>query len=351
MKLKLIPILLFLSCITHVYAQQKMIVISPKQTQQAEKLYNSGLEKYNSKSYSAAIADLQKSIEINQNLKASYLLLAKAQQANKQSEEAVKTLLSYAAKTERVDSMFFLIAKVYFDEADYPQSINFLNRAVSAYTPADDKTIYLRGLSYYYNAQYAEAIADLDKVIAQNEVAVLYNDRATMKKANHDYQGAMADYEQAISLDTNNVEYINNRGVLKYEMEDYDAAIEDFDYVIRLDNQNFNAYNNRGIANAQSLRYEEALADFNKALALHPDVYQVYSNKGYVLYKQKKYEEAIQCFNLALQHNPQYGEAYLHRGNTKELMRNPQGACEDWQKAADLGVEKAKEYINNQCQK
>ena len=93
------------------------------------------------------------------------------------------------------------------------------------------------------------------------------------------------------------------------------------------------------------------MKEFNNIISSNPEVYQVYSNKGYVLYKQKKYEEAIQCFNLALQYNPQYGEAYLHRGNTKELMKNADGACEDWQKAADLGVEKALEYINKQCKK
>ncbi|MBO4738001.1 MAG: tetratricopeptide repeat protein [Bacteroidales bacterium] len=350
MKSKLIPILLFLACMTHGFAQQKMIVISPKETQRAEKLYNSGLEKYKAKSYIAAIADLQKSIEINMNLKASYLLLAKAQQANNQSDEAVKTLLKYADKTDRKDSVYYLIAKVYFDEGQYAQSVDYLDSSVAAYTP-DYKTIYLRSLAYYYTQQYDKALVEMNKVMAQKNQAFLYNDRATIKQAQKDYQGAMADFEKAIALDSNNMEYINNRGLLKMDMEEYEAAIEDFNQVIGMNDKCYQAYNNRGLAQAHLLNYEEALKEFNNIISSNPDFYQVYSNKGYVLYKQKKYEDAIQCFNLALQYNPQYGEAYLHRGNTKELMKNPEGACEDWQKAADLGVEKALEYINNQCRK
>ena len=63
----------------------------------------------------------------------------------------------------------------------------------------------------------------------------------------------------------------------------------------------------------------------------------------------KEYDKAVADFTTAINKNSNYGEAYMHRGNTKEMMRNPEGACQDWAKAAELGVEKAQEYINNQC--
>jgi hypothetical protein len=32
------------------------------------------------------------------------------------------------------------------------------------------------------------------------------------------------------------------------------------------------------------------------------------------------------------------------------MLRNVDGACEDWQKAYDLGMEKGKEYYINNCE-
>ena len=84
MKSKLL-IFILTCCCMGLFAQQ-MIVISPKETQKAEKLYNSGLEKFNKQSYDAAIKDLKESIKTNANLTEAYKLLAKAYQQNNSVE-------------------------------------------------------------------------------------------------------------------------------------------------------------------------------------------------------------------------------------------------------------------------
>ena len=42
-----------------------------------------------------------------------------------------------------------------------------------------------------------------------------------------------------------------------------------------------------------------------------------------------------------------YGYAYLNRGIAKEMLRDNIGACEDWKKATQLGVESAKNYTGD----
>ncbi len=73
------------------------------------------------------------------------------------------------------------------------------------------------------------------------------------------------------------------------------------------------------------------------------------SNRGIAYYKAKQYQEAINDFNTLIERIPSDGINYLHRGNTKEMLRDAEGACQDWEKAAELGVEAAKNYLNNQC--
>ena len=59
---------------------------------------------------------------------------------------------------------------------------------------------------------------------------------------------------------------------------------------------------------------------------------------------------AIDDFTHAIELYPEYGESYLNRGVVKEMQRDVKGACRDWQKASDLGVISAENYINNQCE-
>jgi hypothetical protein len=42
-----------------------------------------------------------------------------------------------------------------------------------------------------------------------------------------------------------------------------------------------------------------------------------------------------------------YGYAYLNRGNAKEMARDEKGSCEDWKKAAQLGVDAANSLIGD----
>ncbi|MDB2651816.1 hypothetical protein N9Y26_00755 [bacterium] len=42
--------------------------------------------------------------------------------------------------------------------------------------------------------------------------------------------------------------------------------------------------------------------------------------------------------------------ALLNRGITREMLRDVDGACQDWQKAYDLGLEKGNEYYINNCE-
>jgi len=48
--------------------------------------------------------------------------------------------------------------------------------------------------------------------------------------------------------------------------------------------------------------------------------------------------------------NSSNGIAYLNRGISKEMLRDVDGACEDWQKASDLGINKGREYYINNCE-
>jgi tetratricopeptide (TPR) repeat protein len=65
----------------------------------------------------------------------------------------------------------------------------------------------------------------------------------------------------------------------------------------------------------------------------------------------EKYDEAVQDCDAAISKDPEYAYAYYNRGIAKEMLRDLDAACADWQKAASMGVDIAAEYKRVTCSK
>ena len=61
----------------------------------------------------------------------------------------------------------------------------------------------------------------------------------------------------------------------------------------------------------------------------------------------KNYKEAVTACDKAIGIDDDYGYAYYNRGLANEMLREETKACQDWQKAAELGIESANTYYNN----
>jgi tetratricopeptide (TPR) repeat protein len=70
-----------------------------------------------------------------------------------------------------------------------------------------------------------------------NSVAELIQ-RGNQYNLNSDYAHAIADFNQAIRLDSNSAPAFYGRAAVYYNMGDYDRAIQDYDQVLRLDPRN-----------------------------------------------------------------------------------------------------------------
>src|SRR5580692_7642391 len=72
--------------------------------------------------------------------------------------------------------------------------------------------------------------------------------KASEKANNKDYEGAIADYDKAIQIDSKNQFSYGNRGEAKNEIGRYADAMNDLDQAILLNPNDTYAYVNRGIS-------------------------------------------------------------------------------------------------------
>ena len=88
--------------------------------------------------------------------------------------------------------------------------------------------------------------------------------------ANCQFARAIADFDQAISLDAQDADTHYNRGLAWYAKGDLRRAIGGFDEALSLNAQIADAYFHRGSALSDRGEHERAIADFDRALAIDP---------------------------------------------------------------------------------
>jgi tetratricopeptide (TPR) repeat protein len=190
--------------------------------------------------------------------------------------------------------------------------------------------------------RYGQVAAALGVVAEQRIAALPVNQKLNAtdyfiagndKYDNGNYQGALADYNQAIALDPKNSLAYYNRGTLKYiKLDDPLEALIDFNQAISLDPKNSLAYTSRGyLGNKYLENVQGALADYNQAIALDPKYSLAYYNRGLLKYEElNDVQGALADLNQAIALNPKYSLAYYNRGLLKYLKNDVREALADF---------------------
>ena len=166
---------------------------------------------------------------------------------------------------------------------------------------------------------------------------------------NGNYTKALLDYETVVRKNPQLAFVLNNIGTTKSKMKDYSGAMAAFNRAISIDSKFHLAYNNRGIVQMHQKRLDDAIKDFEKALEIKPDYSPAASNISGIYFQKEEYQKALEYANKAIQINNRNASAFVNRGLAREMLRNMNGACEDWRKAKELGAELGRKYYSENC--
>ena len=151
-----------------------------------------------------------------------------------------------------------------------------------------------------------ESVAQIEDVYNQiTEIAPdfyeAYNNRALIKVKNKDFDGALSDYNKAISLRNDDASLYSNRGNLKIDMKDFEGAMTDFNQAISI-NPNFaQAYYNRANLKNSTKDYRGAISDLDHAIEINKRYTDAYINRGFAKVKTEDYSGALKDYNAALE--------------------------------------------------
>jgi tetratricopeptide (TPR) repeat protein len=164
--------------------------------------------------------------------------------------------------------------------ADYRRAIELDPKSVPA--TKLESAYHNSGIVRFERGAYDAAVADLSRAIElKPNDQDLYNDRGVAKWNQHDIEGAMSDYNQAIAINPKTAARVyRNRGLVKAAKGDKDGAIADYNQAVELEPQNAAAYNKRGELKRAKGDLEGAIADFTAAIGLDPKLASAYKNRG-----------------------------------------------------------------------
>ncbi len=189
---------------------------------------------------------------------------------------------------------------------------NKLPVPVSSELTADDFFITAQNKSQKGN--YQGAIADYDRALSMNpNFGEVYFRRGLARSLIKDWRGAESDYTQAISIKPGHAEAYLHRGGIRNILNNWQGAKSDFDIVLAFSPNNLAAYIGRGVARCELDDYRGGLQDYNRAIALNSTYAEAYTRRGFAYYKLGNRQGAIDNYIAA-------AELYQKQGKDSEYL-------------------------------
>lgn len=152
----------------------------------------------------------------------------------------------------------------------------------------------------------------------------------------HEFDNAIADYTQALSIKPDDVEALNRRGLSWREKGEIARAIADFDHALTIAPDFAEAFNNRGMAWSNLGEYDKAIADFSRAVSLRPGHVAPLTNRGTAWRNKGEFDKAIVDFDHALAISPGDTAVLINRGNAWRDRGDLDKAIADYTQAISI---------------
>jgi len=201
-------------------------------------------------------------------------------------------------------------AAEYFEKAyeieDNELKIDFYTKSIEA-NPNFSPAYYNRGIAYYEEKKYLEAIQDFDQALKlEAKSAMAYYYRGVCYQELNELEKAIVSYSCAITLDPEPEHGLMNRGMCYQKLGNFTRSIKDYTRIVKRNPQNVLALTNRGYCYQRMRDFTRAIKDYKKVIEIEPFNAPAYYNLGSIYWMQQDWEAVIEVWEKCLEINPDH---------------------------------------------
>lgn len=163
-----------------------------------------------------------------------------------------------------------------------------------------------------------------------------YNNRGVGYAKKGQYDQALRDYNQALSMEPDNAIILSSRGSLYIVKKQYDLAIEDLNRAIRINPNYANAHFFRGLAYLGKGLDDEAIGDLTQVIRLEPNNFLAFLGRGRAYLSTYQFSKAIEDIDRASSIKSPDADAFFTRGVAKFYGISPAAAVSDLAMAVQI---------------
>ncbi|MHB8259868.1 MAG: tetratricopeptide repeat protein [Bacteroidia bacterium] len=318
----------------------------------AHDIYKASLKLIDSLRYKDAIKLLDKAIRIKKDNAEYYNKLALCNMELKDFAAAQKNLeLSLKYKPDNFNCIKYLGRACYLNKK-YDQAKKYYDDAQKLNEHDYELLCYIAELRAF-GQDLKGALDIFNTVLFEKEnYAPAYLGRGMIKFKQKQYAYAIQDIEQYLKLPKYQKvedEVYTNLAQSKFELGEFKSAIKVFDTLVNRNPKNEYALTYRGASKINVNDFSGAIKDLDDAIKLNPKSYIAYNFRGTAKGGLKQNIEALKDFDYCVKLKLDYPSVYVNRAAIKMSSKDRKGACEDLNKADQLGSDIAYKYIQQYC--
>ena len=229
--------------------------------------------------------------------------------------------------------LYFSRGVTYFLSQQFGKAVEDFDRYIRK-EPKDPSAYLNRGASWLFLGDTLKAVNDYNKAIKLDRFDPEgYIRRGRLYAGQGRYELALADMDKAIDLDSASTFAYFNRAIMHYEQQNYKAAMNDLNRVLKDEPGNALTLYNRGLISAQLGAYEDALNDMDRVLSINPENVLAYFNRASILIELGLYQDAVEDYDKAIELYPDFAKAYMNRSYVHNLLGNHKASRKDYETA------------------
>ena len=318
----------------------------------AADLYKASLKLIDSLKYKDAIKLLERAVKIKKDNAEYYNKIALCNMELRDFSAAQKNLeLSVKYAPDNFNCIKYLGRACYLNKK-YDQAKKYYDDGMKMNAHDYELLCYIAELRAF--GQDAKGAIEMysNVVFEKDNYEPAYIGRGIIKFKQKQYSYAIQDIEQGLKLAKYQKvedEIYTSLAQSKYETGDFKSAIKVFDTLVRRNAKNEYALTYRGASKININDFSGAIKDLDEAIKLNSKSYIAYNFRGTAKGGLKQNIEALKDFDNCIKIKIDYPSVYVNRAAIKMASKDRRGACEDLNKADQLGSDIAFKYIQQYC--